>query len=124
MTLPVTAPRKYRNLPSMYKEEKYDSKGEAAYAQHLDYLVAAGQLAWWQRGKPVALLPEVETKADQITYRPDFVISPAPDGETGWVDYKGVLTQVFRLKVKLWKRAYPGNPLYVVGKDYALRRLA
>jgi hypothetical protein len=117
-------PNKYRNLPSEYRGEKYASRGEAGFAQHLDYLVAAGQLAWWRRGKPVALLPDVEERAWQIRYTPDFVISPAPDGDTGWVDYKGMMTQVFRLKVKLWKRAYPGNPLYVVGKDYALRRLA
>jgi hypothetical protein len=119
----TVAPRKYRNLPTEYQGQRYDSRGEAAYAAHLDLLVAAGELRWWRRGKPLVLL-DAPTAGDRITYRPDFVISPAPDAEVGFVDFKGVQTQVFRVKVRLWKAVYPGTPLYLAGKDYQLRRVA
>lgn len=87
----------------------YDSRGEAEYARQLDLLLAAGRLRSWRRGRPWLLLEP----PNKVTYTPDFEVTTLA-GELRCLDFKGVLTEVFRLKAKLFRARYPGVPLIVV----------
>lgn len=95
--------------------EVYDSAGEAAYAQRLDMLKAAGHIKDWRRGREWVLV-EAPKKRDRICLRPDFEVT-RPDGTLYVLDFKGMLTPVFRLKAKLWKAVYPTVPLMIVKAD-------
>lgn len=103
---------KYGNIPATYRGETYDSRAEVAYAQHLERLQAAGQIRSWRRGR-VWTLVDGPRRADRITYTPDFEVE-GPDGALRCVDVKGVETDVFKLKARLWRAVYPGIPLEVV----------
>jgi hypothetical protein len=99
--------------------ETYDSLGEAAYTAVLDARVAAGELLRWRRGTVWTLVESPTGRArDAITYRPDFECW-LPDGARYVLDYKGVLTDVFKLKAKLWRIVYPDVPLHIVRADGA-----
>jgi Protein of unknown function (DUF1064) len=113
---------KYHNVPTVYAGERYDSRGEAAYAAHLDRLRAAGAIRGWRRGRAWVLL-DAPRRADRITLTPDFEVWDAAGG-LRCLDFKGVETAVFRLKARLWKAVYPGVPLLVVKADGTERRVA
>lgn len=106
---------KYGARRTAYNGVLYDSKAEAEYAAHLDHLKAAGQIDWWERGPDIVLVPGRHRK-DRIVFRPDFRV--AEPGDFGvqhiyYVDVKGVLTPVFRLKWRLW-RALRDDELRVI----------
>ena len=106
--------QKYDAVPTVYRQQRYDSKLEAAYAAHLDLLLAAGEIAGWRRGREWVLLPG-KKRTDRITYRPDFEVWTQPDErDLTLQDTKGKLTPVFKLKAKLFRHAYPAHRLYVV----------
>lgn len=94
----------------------YDSRAERDYRTELALREAAGDV------REIFEQPVVELVAG-ITYRPDFRFyelysrSTHQFVETGWrkifVDVKGVETDVFRLKAKLWRQFGPG-PLRIV----------
>jgi Protein of unknown function (DUF1064) len=108
---------KYHNVPTVYAGERYDSRGEAAYAAHLDRLRAAGEIRGWRRGREWVLL-DAPRRRDRITLRPDFEVwDDAEPGGFRVVDFKGVLTREFKLKARLWKAVYPTVPLYVARAD-------
>jgi hypothetical protein len=90
----------------------YDSQGEATLAQRLDLLQQAGLIHAWQRGTPWVLLEE----PDGVTYIPDFEVWVTPD-DFRLLDFKGALTDVFRLKAKFFKRYYSHVPLWIVKAD-------
>ena len=106
-------PHKYHARRTAYGGAWYDSAGEAEYARRLDLLKAAGAIHDWRRGGEWVLL-DAPRRRDRITLRPDFEVWDTPD-QRGFrvVDFKGVFTAVFRLKLKLWKAAYPGVPFFV-----------
>jgi len=80
-----------------------------------DQRVAAGAIRAWSRGRDWLLL-DGETRRDRITYRPDFEVWGP--GSAFWVvDFKGCATEVFKLKAKLWRHAYPTIPLVVARAD-------
>lgn len=103
---------KYGAKKTEYDGQVYPSRAEAHYAAALDLSVAAGVLRSWCRPAPVVLLDAPRAR-DRITYQPDFHCV-TPDGSEYWVDVKGVLTPVFRLKQKLWKARFPDRDLRVV----------
>jgi Protein of unknown function (DUF1064) len=111
----VSGGSKYGNVPTEYRGQVYDSRGEAAYARRLDLLRAAGAIRDWRRGGVWVLLDAPRTR-DRITLRPDFEVV-RNDGSLRAVDFKGCLTREFRLKAKLWRAVYPAVPLYVVRAD-------
>jgi hypothetical protein len=99
----------------------YDSTAERDYRAYLNLLVQAGEVV------AIREQPVIDLVAG-ISYRPDFhVIERVPpqlgdaDGaETpvfvtreAWIDVKGVETETFRLKAKLWSVFGPG-PLRIV----------
>jgi hypothetical protein len=112
-----TAPRsprtsKYNNRRTWYRGERYDSWGEAAYARHLDARQAAGEIYAWRRGRLWVLLEE----PDGVTLTPDFEVWVTPE-QREFHDFKGVVTEVFRIKARVFRERYPGVPLYVVKAD-------
>lgn len=124
----VTTPRyrsrfgsrgKFNAEPTLYRGERYDSKGEAERAMALDFLLAAGQIDSWRRGRTWVLAPgcvKPDGKRDRaITYTPDF--ETMKDGVLECEDFKGRETPLFRLKLRLWWRVYPTTPLYIVRAD-------
>ncbi len=95
--------------------ERWDSRGEHAYAAVLDPRVAAGELRAWRRGQPWLLVASPSGR--RLTYRPDYEVVRA-DGARYCLDFKGgPVTEAFRIKAVLWETVYPGVPLYVVRAD-------
>jgi hypothetical protein len=107
---------KYHARRTLWAGEVYDSAGEARYAQHLALLQAAGHIRSWCRGRRWELVPG-------LTLQPDFeVVDQA--GQLRAVDFKGVVTEPFRIKARVWAAVYPDVPLVVVTADGSERRVA
>lgn len=109
------AAHKYGAKRTEYNGESYPSKLEADYARHLDMLQVGGVVKWWERGKPLALIPR-EGRYAPVTYTPDFWVWEHT-GEQYWVETKGVETPVFRLKMRLFRHVFPDARLKIVYKD-------
>ena len=107
---------KYHNRPVWRAGERYDSAGEAGYAAHLEALRVAGAIKGWRRGRRWELVPGV-------TLRPDFEVE-LPDGTLECRDFKGVQTEAFRIKARVWAVVYPDVPLVVVDAAGTARRVA
>jgi hypothetical protein len=117
---------KFGNIKTQYGGQVYDSRLEARYASHLSFQQAAGEITDWCRGTPWLLL-DAPRRSDRITYIPDFEVwkkgRERLQQPSFVVDTKGVLTDVFRLKAKLWKARYPDIPLIVVMADGKEKRM-
>ena len=107
---------KYGNQKTVVDGIEFDSKKEAEYYCQLKLLKKAGEI------KDIGLQPRFElqpafekngVKYRPITYIADFVITNN-DGTTEIVDVKGVETQVFKIKQKLFEYMYPDLSLKVV----------
>lgn len=95
---------------------KFDSKKEAEYYCQLKLLKQAGEIRDIGLQQKYTLQPGFEkngVKYQPITYIADFVITNN-DGTTEVVDIKGVETQVFKIKKKLFEYMYPDLNLKVV----------
>lgn len=107
---------KYRNQKTIVDGITFDSKKEAEYYCNLKLLKQAGEI------KDFGLQPRYElqptfrkngTTYKSITYVADFVIVNN-DGTTEIIDIKGVETQVFKIKQKLFEYMYPDLNLKVI----------
>ena len=58
-----------------------------------------------------------------MTLRPDFEVE-LPDGTLECRDFKGVQTEAFRIKARVWAVVYPTVPLVVVDAAGTARRVA
>ena len=99
-------PPKYHNTPTEIDGIRFDSKAEAGRYLTLKALKASGNILWFSR-QPSFLLP------GGVRYMPDFLVC----GAAGliWVeDVKGVETEAFKIKKKLWEDAFPGLELRVI----------
>ena len=97
--------RKYRNIKTTVDGITFDSKAEARRYGELKLLKRAGEIRWFSC-QPSFLLQ------GGIRYRPDFIVS---DGDKIWVeDVKGMETQAFKIKKKLWDAFYEGLELRVI----------
>lgn len=99
---------KFHNVATVYKGVRYSSLGEAEYAWRLDQKVATGEIAYWERPKPIVLVDAPRAR-ERVTMVPDFHVT-LHGGGSYYVDYKGsriTETPVFRLKVRLWRNAVP-----------------
>lgn len=99
---------KYRAVKTSYKGVNYDSKAEAARAESLDRMEAAGLIRWWHT-KPGSF----RLGCPENIYRPDFMVCES-DGSVRCEDVKGVQTRKFIKDKLLWKR-YGKMPLHVIG---------
>ena len=107
---------KYNNQKTMVDGIEFDSKKEADYYIHLKLLKKAGEIKDIGLQQRFVLQPGFKkngVKYQPITYIADFVITNN-DGTTEVVDIKGVETQVFKIKKKLFEYMYPDLNLKVV----------
>lgn len=100
---------KYRNVRTEYDGIVFDSKSEAEYYKALKLRLEAKEIKSF-RLQPKYLLQEGFEKNGKkyspIYYIADFEITHN-DGSIEVVDVKGTLTQVFRLKMRMFHKRYP-----------------
>lgn len=102
---------KYRNIKAEYNGEIYDSRKEMRRAYALDMLVRCGRIKDLERQKRFILQDGYMTrdgrKIRPISYIADFVYYD--NDKRSWVveDVKGVRTDVYRLKRKMFEFRYP-----------------
>ena len=98
---------------------KFDSKAEAEYYLHLKEKVDNGEIRSFERQIRMTLqegfyLEGIKGKVRDITYVVDFVITKS-DGSITYIDVKGIETDVFKLKRKMFMHKYR-TPLVTVKK--------
>lgn len=89
---------------------KFDSKAEGEYYLHLKQQVTERQILGFERQKRMLLqegfsVEGVKGKIRPIFYVVDFIITKN-DGTLTYVDVKGMETDVFKLKKKLFMKRY------------------
>lgn len=89
---------------------KFDSKAEGEYYLHLKQQVSERQILGFERQKRMLLqegfsVEGVKGKIRPIFYVVDFIITEN-DGKITYIDVKGVETDVFKLKKKLFMKRY------------------
>jgi hypothetical protein len=104
------APAKYHNKKTEIDGHKFDSKKEAAKYSELVLLQKAGEISDIKL-QPSFLLQEgfrdkTGYKHRAITYIADFMVV-YPDGKVVVMDSKGMRTDVFKIKLKLFIKRYP-----------------
>ena len=107
---------KYNNQKTIVDGIKFDSKKEAEYYCQLKLLKQAGEIKDYRLQPRYELQPAFEKNSKKyraITYIADFAIINN-DGTTEVVDIKGVETQAFKIKKKLFEYMYPELNLKVV----------
>ena len=88
----------------------FDSQSEGRYYQHLLGLMESGVVESFEMQKPYTLLdkfphPKTGKTIRAIKYVPDFEVIYT-DGRVEVVDVKGMRTDVFRMKCKLFMFRY------------------
>lgn len=106
-------PHKYGAVKTIRDGIKFDSKAEA------DYYTA---LSMHPIIEIVELQPKVYLTDAKILYKPDFLIRDS--GELIWVDVKGMVTPLARLKKKLWGSYGPGLLRWVEKKGHRFELLS
>lgn len=107
---------KYKNKKVMVDGIQFDSKKEADYYCRLKLLKKAGEIKDFGLQPKYELQPAFEKNGEKfrpIIYIADFIITNN-DGTTDVVDIKGLETQVFKIKRKLFEYKYPDLNLKVV----------
>lgn len=107
---------KYGNKKTVVDGIEFDSQKEAEYYCQLKLLKRAGEIKGFGLQPRYELQPKFRKNGKKyrpITYIADFVISNN-DGTTEIVDVKGVETQVFKIKKKMFEYKYPDLTLKVV----------
>lgn len=85
----------------------FPSKLEAAVYHLLKLRERAGEIDDIKRQQTVVL--QDGARDQRITYRVDFSYYCKATQQTIWVEAKGVATDVWKMKVKLWKVHGPGR---------------
>jgi len=102
----LSQPNKYHNVKTIVDGITFDSKAEARRYGELVLLKRAGEIRWFNL-QPSFLL------TGGVRYRPDFIVC-GNDGRIWVEDVKGVATQAFRIKQKIWAALYPDMWLEVI----------
>lgn len=90
---------KYRAIKTEYNGIVFDSKKEAAYCAKLDLLKRAGKVLYYLRQVPFDL-------PGGVKYRADFM-EVWSDGRIRFVDCKGMITPIYRMKKRQVEALYP-----------------
>lgn len=98
---------------------KFDSKAEAEYYLHLKEKVDNEEIRSFERQIRMTLqegfyLEGIKGKVRAITYVVDFVVTNE-DGSITYIDVKGIETEAFKLKRKMFMHKYQ-TPLVTVKK--------
>ena len=97
---------KYRNVKTEVDGICFDSKAEARRYTELKLLADADEIMGFGR-QPSFVLP------GGIRYMPDFIVCGI-DGAVWIEDVKGVETQAFKLKKRLWETHYKWLELRII----------
>lgn len=107
---------KYNNTKTTVDGIEFDSRREADYYCQLKLLKRAGEIKDFGLQPRYELQPGFDKNGKRhrpITYAADFIITNH-DGTTDIIDIKGVETQVFKIKQKLFEYKYPDKTLKVI----------
>ncbi|PYE87618.1 DUF1064 domain-containing protein [Bacillus sp. 196mf] len=100
---------KYKNKKVHLDDYLFDSQAEANYYEGLKIRSARGEIQGFER-QPVFKLQPAFKKRDKsfqaITYIADFLVY-LPNGEVEVIDIKGMITETFNVKRKLFEYKYP-----------------
>lgn len=96
---------KYGAKKVIIDDIKFDSIAEGEFYLELKTYESVGAI------KILKLQPKVYLSRARILYKPDFLIQE--NGKDYYIDVKGMETQGFKLKAKLWK-AYGPAPLRII----------
>ncbi len=102
---------KYGAKKTVFNGLKYDSKGEAGYAQELELLLKAGEISKVERQKTFPLFGRNGGKV--TTHRVDFLVTLL-DGTQEVREYKGWETDSWRIKRNLFVDNYPDIQYVVI----------
>lgn len=100
-TKPDSKPNKYHNNPTTVDGIRFDSKKEARYYEQLKIRIATGEVSYFLMQVPLRLPGGSKYVVDFLVFFDD----PATPPE--YVDVKGVLTQVFKVKKREVEHTYP-----------------
>lgn len=106
---------KYNNKRVRVDGILFDSKLEADYYAALKLKLKAGLIRGFCR-QPEFVLQEGFAGRKPVTYRADF-IAFHKDGTAEIIDTKGMETETFKLKKKLFQEKFPGLELKIVKGD-------
>jgi len=116
----ISKKSKYRNKKVIIDGIKFDSKKEANYYKNLIILKRTGFVIDFKL-QPRFLLQEGFKKNGE-TYRPIYYIADFwvkyKDGTEKIIDTKGVKTQVYRLKKKLFEKRYKNLTIEEIWGDH------
>lgn len=107
-----------------YNGQRYDSGFEGQYALELDIRQKAGEIVKWERQVKIPLIVNGYSIAN---YYIDFIVY-YPDGLKEFVECKGIASEVWRLKWKIFEATYseiPGVKLTVVKQhtNWSMRKI-
>lgn len=100
---------KYHSLQTVSFGRRFDSKKEANRYRELTFLLQAGEITNIECQVPYLLQEKFRKNGKairEINYIADFVVT-YKDGHIEVEDVKGVKTEVYRLKKKLFEKRYP-----------------
>jgi hypothetical protein len=107
MTYIQKSGNKYHAKSSIYNGSYYMSQLEAAYAAELDLRVRAKDIVSWEKQIRVSFVIHGIKICDYIV---DFKILHN-DGSIEWVETKGFVTDVARIKMRMFEAVYlPEHP--------------
>ena len=93
---------KYNAKSTIYNGIIYHSKKEAGRAQELDLLLKAKEIKKWERQIPI----DLKVNGEHICkYYVDFKVTDK-HGIIIWEEVKGFMTEVYRLKRKIFEATY------------------
>lgn len=107
---------KYKNRKVVVDGIEFDSQKEADYYAELKLLQKAGEIKEIELQPKFELLPGFKKNGRTfraITYTADFKVTYA-DGHVEIIDVKGIKTEVFKLKRKIFEFQYPDLTLKIV----------
>lgn len=108
---------KYDAVPTVWRGRRYDSKGEASYAMHLETCLATGIYATVLRQVPIDLGPDERVTVDWVAHYGEE--SPLAGGLVA-IEFKGMETPRFRQVRRLWAKYGPFDMLIVKGSETKL----
>jgi len=92
-------PGKYKAMPTIVGDIRFDSLAEAKYYEALLLRVAAGEVLYFLRQVPIHLPGRVRLVVDFLEFH--------VDGSIHYVDVKGYATDQFKAKKKIAESLYP-----------------
>lgn len=100
---------KYKSRKTIVDNIPFDSLAEANYYKRLKLLRKAGEIKDFEL-QPIYILQDAykrgKRKVQPITYKADFLVT-YKDGRKEIIDVKGMKTEVYRIKKKMFEYKFP-----------------